>query len=81
MSSSGLMFDHDAQAFHTNFLQNINDDQRKGCQHNPADPFIHPCTGSAVEQAAGAVPDVSPFQTSPCKCRNTLPSPPQPLAG
>ena len=81
MSSSGLMFDHDAQAFHTNFLQNINDDQRKGCAGNPSDPFIHPCTGSAVGQAAGAVPDVSPFQTSPCKFRNTLPLPPLPLAG
>ena len=27
MSSSGLMFSMDAQSFHTNFLQNINDDQ------------------------------------------------------
>ena len=27
MSSSGLMYSMDAQAFHTNFLQNINDDQ------------------------------------------------------
>jgi hypothetical protein len=34
-------------------------------QHNPKDPFITPCTGPAVEHAAGAVPDVSPFQTSP----------------
>lgn len=30
MSSSGLMFSMDAQTFHTNFLQNINDDQVKG---------------------------------------------------
>jgi hypothetical protein len=65
MSSSGLMFSMDAQTFHTNFLQNINDDQVKGCQHNPKDPFIQPCTGPAVAKAAGAVPDVSPFQTSP----------------
>jgi hypothetical protein len=65
MSSSGLMFSSDAQSFHTNFLQNINDDQRKGCQHNPSDPFIHPCTGPNVAANAGAVPDVSPFQTSP----------------
>ena len=65
MSSSGLMFSMDAQSFHTNFLQNINDDQVKGCQHNPSDPFIQPCTGSAIAEAAGAVPDVSPFQTSP----------------
>ena len=65
MSSSGLMFSMDAQTFHTNFLQNINDDQVKGCQHNPKDPFVQPCTGPAVAQAAGAVPDVSPFQTSP----------------
>eukprot|EP01048_Picozoa_sp_COSAG05_P023466 COSAG05_NODE_5094_length_1262_cov_2.212017_1_plen_302_part_00 len=65
MSSSGLMFSSDAQTFHTNFLQNINDDQRKGCQHNPSDPFIHPCKGLDVARSAGAVPDVSPFQTSP----------------
>ena len=65
MSSSGLMFSMDAQSFHTNFLQNINDDQVKSCVHNPSDPFIHPCTGPAVALGAGAVPDVSPFQTSP----------------
>ena len=65
MSSSGLMFSMDAQSFHTNFLQNINDDQVKSCVHNPDDPFIHPCTGAAVALGAGAVPDVSPFQTSP----------------
>ena len=65
MSSSGLMFSSDAQSFHTNFLQNINDDQLKGCQNNPSDPFIHPCTGPAVAENSGAVPDVSPFQTSP----------------
>ena len=65
MSSSGLMFSSDAQTFHTNFLQNINDDQVKGCQNNPSDPFIQPCTGANVALNSGAVPDVSPFQTSP----------------
>lgn len=65
MSSSGLMFSSDSQTFHTNFLQNINDDQVKGCQNNPSDPFIHPCSGTAAAENSGAVPDVSPFQTSP----------------
>eukprot|EP01052_Picozoa_sp_SAG31_P024326 SAG31_NODE_2062_length_6536_cov_8.777691_3_plen_352_part_00 len=67
MSSSGLMYSMDAQSFHTNFLQNINDDQVKGCAGNPDDPFIRPCTGTNVARSAGAVPDVSPFQTSPCE--------------
>ena len=47
-------------ALHTNFLslQN-NNDHVKGCQNNPSNPFIHPCTGPDVALNNGAVPDVS----------------------
>eukprot|EP01043_Picozoa_sp_COSAG02_P048115 COSAG02_NODE_4691_length_5089_cov_3.712425_1_plen_1144_part_00 len=81
LSASSLATFYDSEAFHTNFLRLIRDNQRKGCSVQPITNHDKPCScdsaHGAVAQAAcrnassvaswfnGSVPDVVPFTTSP----------------
>ena len=81
LSASSLATFYDSEAFHTNFLRLIRDNQRKGCLVQPTTNHDRPCSCSsahgALAQAAcgnassiaswfnGSVPDVVPFTTAP----------------
>ena len=81
LSASSLATFYDSEAFHTNFLRLIRDNQRKGCLVQPITSHDQPCSCNsahgAVAQAAcrnassvaswfnGSVPDVVPFTTAP----------------
>ena len=72
LTASSLATFFDSQAFHTNFLRLIRDNQRKLCTAQPVTTKDKPCVappsaGNATAAAwfNGSVPDVVPFSTAP----------------
>ena len=68
LSSISLQTFFDTQAFHTNFLRLIVDNQHKGCTNQPRTTIYGPCTHGSDNASVffnGSVPDVVPFSTGP----------------
>jgi alpha-L-rhamnosidase len=81
LTASSLSTFYDSEAFHTNFLRLIRDNQHKGCSVQPGTSHDKPCSCSSARGAQaqaecrngisvaawfnGSVPDVVPFTTAP----------------